>query len=453
MTKRVPLAAALFSCLAATHTFADTTGTPAPPAAVQAEPSPFEWVGPVTPIQRSIAECLRESRRTQPDAMAPLLKRIVDLGPAAVDGSLAILLQGRVPRSAPEDAPQKLSVPQRGLLLAAVGQLPTKDVRAALEHLLTEQPDPSRARAAVDVFGVVGTGKDLRRLAPLFVRDESGALDHDDKQVLRAAYVKILLRDEAAIPELAALLAGKDDEVGQQVLLAFGERGDARALRVVFESIRSRPTLAQTALSQLPRLASSPEADVRAEVAAWLRVAADPRRIEWTRAVYGAVAAFDEGDAMNELIEALDGEELALRSAAHVALRGISGMTFPHDARRWRTWYETERAWFDSDRPRLTQKMRNPDAAAVVEALREYAAHKLWKSALTSDLEPLLARSEPELRALACREIGRLRAPAAARLLTLALEDPVPGVRKAAEEALRALSGSRTLPAPAGAGS
>src|SRR6187401_3774324 len=130
MLKRTSLIFVVLSCLAPVPLRAQGEPNAAPEAAVDADPkSRYEWVGPVTPAQRAIAECLRESRRTAPNETGKLLRRIVNPEKGKVDACLSILVQGKVPKVAPDDGPQKLSVPQRELVLSALGALPAKEIR------------------------------------------------------------------------------------------------------------------------------------------------------------------------------------------------------------------------------------------------------------------------------------------------------------------------------------
>jgi hypothetical protein len=454
MLKRESLIIALVSCLAAVPVHAQTREIVAPEAASEADPKArFEWVGAVTPVERAIAECLRESRRTAPDEMGKLLRRIVTPPKGKVEACLAILVQGRVPKVAPDDGPQKLSVPQRELVLAALGELPEKETRAALGVLAAGELDEPKARTVVEVLGVVGTARDLRRLAPLLPRDETGDMPRASRQVLTATYSKILGRDENAMLELGTLLRGRDDLISELVLLAFADRGDPRALGPCFEVARTRPTLAQTAVSLLPRFMGSLDVELRADIATWLRSVADKQRLQWTRAVYGALATYDEGDALPELIEALEGEDRALADAAYLALKRISGVDLSRNAARWNEWFERESRWNETERGALRDHLQSADPAQVVEALKAYSAHGLYRSQLSADLLPLLERREPALRELACQTVGNLKSVAAVHELSLKLQDPVPAVAEAARVALFAIVGApprAAAEAPAG---
>src|SRR5439155_1205891 len=172
---------------------------------------------------------------------------------------------------------------------------------------------------------------------------------------------------------------------------------------------------AQTAVTLVPRFASTTNVELALEFAAWLHSAIDPNRTEWTRAVYGALGALDEGSACLALIEALGGDEKGLHDAAWSALRKISGLSLRADRQCWEAWFEAESTWFSTTRPVQRAKLASQDATEVVAALRSYSERRLFKSTLASDLLPMLDRPEVSLRELACQVLARLGSRAAVR--------------------------------------
>jgi len=182
--------------------------------------------------------------------------------------------------------------------------------------------------------------------------------------------------------------------------------------------------------------------ELRAEVAAWLRSVTDEQRVQWTRAVYGALAAYDEGEAMPELIQALDGAERGLAEAAFAALKRISGAELPNHSARWNEWFEREYKWNENERTALRERLLGADSAQVVEALKAYSTHRLYRSQLSADLFPVLERREAALRQLACQTLGNLKSVAAVHELSARLEDPSRNVAEAARIALAAIVGA-----------
>lgn len=415
--------------------------------------SPYDWRGPVSDVERSIAACLRASRRAGEGASGPIVARITHLPPPVppvVDGLFEILIQGRVPKVTADDAPQKLSVPQRALVLGALARLPSTQVREALEaRLLLPVKDVETRTAVVDVLGVVGDAHDLARLGGLSARDTSGELLRDSKTSLQTAYAGILRRDAHAFAQVASLLAGKDVHAAQVLLFAMSDLRDRRVLGSFYEVAHTRPDLAQTAIALVPRLANTNDVEVAHEFAAWLRSAVDPNRKEWTRAVYAALGTLDEGDACPALIGSLDSDDKGLRDAAWGALRKISGLSLQADRQPWENWFEQESTWFETTRSEQRTNLASENMAEVVAALRSYCEHRLFKRELTRDLLPMLDSQEPVMRELACQTLGQIRSPAAVRGLLEVLSDPEPSVQKAAREALHMILGTE-IPEDAG---
>jgi HEAT repeat protein len=185
------------------------------------------------------------------------------------------------------------------------------------------------------------------------------------------------------------------------------------------------------------------------EIAAWLRGQVDFHRVERTRAVFNALAVFDEGASLPTLVEALGAEEVALRDSALVALRRISGLSLPADAGRWSTFFRDESAWFDTQRPRQAAIIAEGRPVEVGQAVRSLVDHRLFRSQIASDLLPLLANSNPEMRLLAVDALKQLGSRQAVPQLIDALEDADARVRNAAHAALQAIVGGDASTEPA----
>jgi HEAT repeat protein len=158
--------------------------------------------------------------------------------------------------------------------------------------------------------------------------------------------------------------------------------------------------------------------------------------------VYGALAKFDEGEAVPALIGALEGDELVLRESALAALQGICGIALQADPAAWRTWFAAEENWFRTERISDGERLLSLEPARVAEVLRAYSERRLFRSVLAADIQYLLERPESGLRELTCRILGGLGSRAALSDLLDALEDPHPGVARAAHEALQAIQGA-----------
>jgi hypothetical protein len=352
-----------------------------------------------------------------------------------------MLVQGCVPKVNDEDAPQRLSETQLALVLSALARMRIADVRARLVPKDAVAPDPRESTVTVEVLGVIGTASDMAHLAVMLPRDDAQAFTGDARNVLCAAYAGILRREPRAYERIESLFSGLEEQAAEELLKALADVGDARALRVFYEAARTRPSSSRTPVALLPKLAPSHDHKLKLEFAGWLRDRMDPSRPEWTRAVFTALGALDEGAALPELIESLDSESLPVRESALTALQKITGLAFGPERKRWETWYEAELKWFDRHRIPRQVRARPASTKDLIETLRAYSQHRLFKSELALDLVPLLEHKDTSVRVLTCETLAGIGSLAPVRELITLLDDPLPAVSGAARRALQALTG------------
>jgi HEAT repeat protein len=401
----------------------------------------YEWSGEVSPLARSIAGQLRASRRAGDAEQRQIAARLTGMGAPAVGDLLEIMVQGRVPKSKPADAPQLLSVPQRALVLDTIARLPATTIRTQLEERLASAPTDATRMAAISVLGAIGNEGDIERMGQLAPLDESGELTSASRPVLREAWARVIRRTPRSYDFVASGLHEMPPALTQEMLEALSDVGDGRALAIFFQAARSRPAQARTAVALVPLLSPSSDVSVSLEFAAWLRGQIDPARTEWTRAVFNALGTLDEGNAVMEILPSLESEELPVRESALAALRKISGLALPCDKKRWQSWYGEEIRWLGDARALRAQRLQERRAADVVGLLREYGQHRLFKSDLAADLAPFLDHPDPAVRALTCETLGRIGSQAALRNILPLLDDSAPTVSAAARSALAAILG------------
>jgi HEAT repeat protein len=402
----------------------------------------YEWIGPLTPVEVKLGGLLRESRRADDARRAAILESLVAVGVPGVEGLLEILVQERVPRSSAEDAAQCLSVPQRELVLSAIARLPAADVREQLSARNANASAPPSNIATMRILGAIGDENDLRRLMTLPTRDDMGLLDGPSRSVLRQTLASILRRVPKAYDRLETFHAKLDDDAAQEVLKSMADVGDGRALSVFFECARSQPGTTRTAIALVPLLSPSHDVQVALDFAAWLRGQIDMARPEWTRAIFNALGALDEGAAIPDLLDALDTQERSLREASLAALRRISGLSLGSDRSSWDSWYVSESSWYETSRLAPDGGTSEDPDQNLITILRTYSEHRLFRSMLTLDLVPLLDNQEPAIRALVCETLEHLGSQRAVRELIPLLDDPAESVATAARHALETLVGS-----------
>jgi HEAT repeat protein len=408
----------------------------------EADPAPshrYEWIGPLTPLERAEGALLREARRADDARRAQIVADIVAPGGMAVGGLIEILVQERVPAGQDGDAPQCLSQAQRAIVLSALARLPSKDVRTRLSERRSSAAGPDASVAALCILGIIGDEDDLRQLASIPARNESGMLDSASLSALRAAYAGILRRAPRAYDLLEDLRTKLPDDAREELLKALADVGDGRALEVLFECARTQPASRGTAVALVPLLAPSRNVQIAREFSAFLREQVDLSRPDWTRSVFNALAVLDEGGAIPALLECVESQQLPLRESSLAALRRISGLSFGSERRRWESWYRDELAWFG--RPRSAPLARARLGESPLDILRDYAGHRLFRSDLAAEIAPLLDQRDPAIRAMVCQTLERLGSQRAVRDLIPILDDPVPQVAGAARHALETLVG------------
>jgi HEAT repeat protein len=409
-----------------------------------------EWQGPITGVERTIGGLLRQSRQADDAGRARLLAQLSGLGEPACEGLFHVLVEGRVPRSSDDDAAQCLSVPQRELLMAALSSLPAVSLRKVLARGPGDAPAESWNMAAVRLLGAIGDVDDLPELASTLPRDDAGQPTSASRLVLQEAYAGILRRKPRACSRLETLYPSLEPFAADALFKALADVGDGRALPIFLAAARAHPTDCRTVIALVPKLSPCCDVTISLEFAAWLRDRADSMRPEWTRAVFNALGALDEGAAFDQLMDSLDGD-VPLRESALAALQRISGASFGPDRRRWEAWYRDEMAWVERIRSGRDDKNRSLSPYEIVQTLRAYSRHKLFRSELAHNLIPLLTNSDPSIRALTCQTLQGLGSPAPLRDLLSLLDDPVPTVSRAAREAITKLTGKPIPAGPAGA--
>lgn len=419
-----------------------------PDGAAAADPAAarLEWRGTIGELHRQLAEPLRASRKDFARGQE-LLARLVAPGPRAIAPLLDMLVQGRVPRAQPDDAPQLLSIPQRELLLSALARLPADALRVEIERRIPRPPekaDPDVQLAALRVLSVIGTRADLHGLAALAPR-EKDEIGPDAAEALRAAYAGILRRDPAALSGGLNLLQSLDPGPGKQLLFALGDLGDKRALPMLDVCARTIPALAQQAAALVPLVGPSGDPDLDQPLAAWLGDRIDPERPEWTRACLLAIGVLDNGSQVPVLLEQLESAHPGLRQAALGALRSVSGLGMGDSKAAWREWYARETEWQERGRQLARTALGSGQDVLVARALDAYGDHRLFREELAEDVLDVLGHGSPPMRVLACDTLARIGSKRALGELVELISDADAALADASWRASCALSG-QTLP-------
>jgi HEAT repeat protein len=154
-----------------------------------------------------------------------------------------------------------------------------------------------------------------------------------------------------------------------------------------------------------------------------------------------AVGRLRDTGSVSDLIGLLEDTDSRVRRSAHWALREITGLGLPPDARRWSQYLINELSWYEEQGGDLVSTAKSADTFAAVDALRQLSDHPFHRRSVTQQIASVTGHSDETVAAAACSAIARLGDPLAVQPLIAALRDPREPVRVAAWRALQSLTG------------
>lgn len=400
-----------------------------------------------TPAEMRVASALRRSRIERDLPSETFAREIASLELSGLRPCLDTLERERVAAVVPGDTEQMLSVPQRGMVLAALAELPPAAVvSAALERAQLSREDATR-RLVLDVLGVAGGPQHLRELVAQAMPEDGSDPAPAVLAAFQAGLAGILAREARAYDALTAFHRDAPAALSDAVVMAVGDAGSTRGLEHLEHVLTFQPEATGLCAAQVRRLGRSGDLEVDRALAQRLRWAVDPERPEACRAILLALGELRDYEAVPMLIELLESIDPGVAGNAHWALRRITDLRFPAEPQRWRGWHESELAWFAREEDSVLRALHVGSPSAAAAAAREIGERRLWREELAQELVTALGRPQPALRSPICRAIERLGVDnVTAGLVELLDSDPESA--EAALHALVALTG-RELPADA----
>jgi hypothetical protein len=401
-----------------------------------------------TEVEQRVAGTLRRARSNSTLPIEDLAAEIAALGPAVLRPCLDTLERERVALVVPGDRVQKLSDPQREILLRALGGLPHEAVlRAALERTELSHETAAR-RLTLDVLGVAGSAEHLPRLREIGLIDGEEAPPRLVSKAFQGALAGILERDPSAYTALAGFLRDAPAALSGAIVGAVGDAGLPQGLSFLEHVASFRPEHLALCANQVRLIGRSGDLELDRELAQRLRWAVNPERPETCGALLLALGELRDYEAVPLLIEILASADAGLSGNALWALRRITDLNFPALPERWSAWYESELVWFTREQDFVLRDLHSGSPSAAAAAARTISERRLWREELALELMAALQRPHPTLRAPICRALERLGVDSVAPELVELLDDEDPASVQAAWRTLTALTG-RELPADA----
>jgi len=405
-----------------------------------------QLVSELDAVETQAIESLRALRGDEPPTEATVEDFLVENAKSCVDLCLQLMLQQSVPATA-EGTPQRLSIQQESIMLAALARMPADVVRQSADRLLLGATEEHARVVTCRVYGRFGNAFDVDLLFALACEEDA----EETTAALRAGF-RDGLHHLITRPDVAAALGRKwsstPPALREPMLQALGDARDPRALPLLSDVITWSDEWASLAIAQVRLIGPSLDEPRNRTVADSLADRLDDSDVRIRESACIALGELRSEDHIEKLIELLDHSNRVLRDAAHKALMRISGETLPPNTKLWTVWHEREREAVSRMLARLSEPVLSGAPVPLLELLRESTRLELGRHDLADALTPALDHSNDLVRLTACRVMTQLASPIAIDALLHALGDPEDEVRDAALNALISITGVEGLESP-----
>lgn len=386
-----------------------------------------------------LARALRSARRSDPPLREALVQTLSSHGAAAIEPTLDLLVAQRVPKTAPEEGRQVLSRPQRDLLLAALGRQEARAVRTVVEGRLARARTLLEWRVGLWALAAAADGGTTSELLRDWRERGAPALKHDDWSL---AFSLVLSRDERGFSDAARFWPDALPEQQRGLVEAAGDLGQPQGLELILSVLdASRDDLGVIAAGQVLRIGRSYDTQVNRALGARLREWCDPARPALCQTVVQALGELRDRESLPRFIELLDSGDDGLRGAALSALRRASGTALKSTRDTWARWLAAQESALAVAPRRAVPRLAARELDTVLDGLRELRTLRIDREEVVGWIAPVLQRSEPGLRIVACEVLGEIDDRSAAPLLLFACDDRDKRVAAAARAALRTIVG------------
>ncbi len=150
---------------------------------------------------------------------------------------------------------------------------------------------------------------------------------------------------------------------------------------------------------------------------------------------------------VDRLVQMLDDGDAIVAATAHRSLRAQSGQRLLAESDLWKRWLEGQRAWLTKLGPKLRKDVEAEDAQVAISALDQMAAHAILAGELLGAAKTALRHDDAAVRGRACGVVGQFGYFESIPDLVRLLEDDDERAQLAAHDALKELTGLRTVEA------
>lgn len=324
----------------------------------------------------------------------------------------------------------------------ALSGAPTSVVVEHLARALDQEPNLQERLVILRILSGQGSAEGLdlvwRSAGEL---EELGLSSPSVARALCDALVAILREDRRSWTSAEQRLEKLAPASLEVLLTAIGEAGQPRGMELLarlFASGSPPRSRVVEAMAELELACPWTLAGRTLEhCSAWL-TSPDAAECAHAARLAGRLHALEAVPALIELVSHID--ELVRRCAVD-ALQRMAGLPLDQDANAWSTWHEGELSWRQERWDTLLATLVSGRPGPANEALRELAAHPLFRHEMARSLADSLSQQPRAVALSACAELERLGSRWSLPGLVAVLEGAEPELRDAARRALSAFTG------------
>ncbi len=382
------------------------------------------------------------------------------------EGSASERLARAVTEGAPGALPVAFEAFARGVAKAADGSavpLGASEREAIAQALVDAPRDALRAhlrgvsaagafedrRAGLLLLAAGGEADDLRTACELTL-DEAGSADRRLLRQLERTLADIVAREPTGVAAAVDLLNSAKLPVHMALVRAVGSSKTEEAATELLRIVQRESPMRLIALTELGRLLSAGLGRGDDRIVLALRRLVDDADPAIQREALLSLGRVGDEATIPRMIALLESPHAGLRGNAYWALQELTGLPFTSDARRWKTWYAQEEAWWAGPAQDLLRGLQTGGTHETVAALKAFAQHRLFRHLLAEQVAGLLHSDDPRIVVLACYSLRQLGSGSVAPELLRVLDHGDETVREAARTTLSGLE-PRSSPA-AGSG-
>lgn len=378
---------------------------------------------------------------TDPD-LDRVASSIAALGANALHPAVAILFGDEVEPDFTHDVHPWLIDRRQDILVKALARFPRSDVVAAIRVRAGAQPTIERTLFTTRILGRIG-GPDailaIEWLAPML----------DDMQWQRPFVVSVFEESLVAIANehpknarrLGEALARAEARVAPAFARAIAAPQNPSAVALLLRAVGRERELDMCIMIELAKFGERGDTSGSTGDISRLRAYCESTDPGVRRCAAQALSKLGDEDSLGPIIAMLDSRNALTIQTAERCLTTLTGLALGRDSKPWNAWREREFEWLETHNQRLLEEIGSNDAKRVADAIREFAAHRLFRNQAAAAIAPLTVQSDPELQRQACIGLGLFGSGRALPALLERLEFGDDVVRAEAEKALKKLTG------------